>query len=493
MKIIKQRISLVAISMILLLIASCNDGMQSLYYYQQQSRSAMESNPPQLEESSGAAQTLSGINPFSIILPKGEFLEKPSENENSEMITTVKKRVEDARKNSTYSLSPDKFKTWKFKVIQIENKLPQSKLDGEINWVQTDECETYDGESFKAEGYSTSSIVYSKYSAKNPFGLYKDDKYVKYSENGDQPDKEELMMQRFVFYKFTGTASIATLNSYLFAVDTYSGLVFAYAKPLEFTYILGNKNPKLWGSVDNNSVSEVGKLRFYEYDPIGYITDQGEFVFTEAYKANQSKENYDPEFTANAPKSPYYNLNRKVPEVKGTLKIKAKYLENISVTDQWGGDPEFCWDIKSRAYILSKDTANKEWHSLDKQLDSLYYNIHKGKIQTFSSSEKTYVFNGEQGCPILELTSDIVEVDGSIKYNEPLNNNRWLSEHEKPIISFKYEDKCWKFDRVTNGKAEYTEDFIVETGEASKEFAITFTNGSWQMKLCYEISWSEEN
>lgn len=87
-------------------------------------------------------------------------------------------------------------------------------------------------------------------------------------------------MKRFLFFRFTGKASIQSLNQYLIAVDTYSKLVFAYAKITATESSFGQLVPTGFGPVEN-----YGEKRpFYEYDPIGIVHSTGEVELYDEYR-----------------------------------------------------------------------------------------------------------------------------------------------------------------------------------------------------------------
>lgn len=86
-------------------------------------------------------------------------------------------------------------------------------------------------------------------------------------------------IKRFRFYRFVGKAiGSISLDQFVIAVDTYSKFVFAYAAVTE----LNNFSiPQEYEPVELHS--EDGRP-FYEYDPIGYVQEDGTVVRYRQYE-----------------------------------------------------------------------------------------------------------------------------------------------------------------------------------------------------------------
>lgn len=93
-------------------------------------------------------------------------------------------------------------------------------------------------------------------------------------------------IQRFRFYQFRGDAKIlgigVSLDNYIFAVDTYSKLVFAYGGISETEEKFGRKVPCAYVPVEGISLCKTSF--FYENDPIGFVTQSGKVVLYNEYK-----------------------------------------------------------------------------------------------------------------------------------------------------------------------------------------------------------------
>lgn len=93
-------------------------------------------------------------------------------------------------------------------------------------------------------------------------------------------------IERFRFYQFKGDAKIlgmgVSLDNYIFAVDTYSKLVFAYGGISGTEKKFGREVPCSYVPVEG--VSKGVTRFFYENDPIGFVTESGVVVLYDEYK-----------------------------------------------------------------------------------------------------------------------------------------------------------------------------------------------------------------
>lgn len=93
-------------------------------------------------------------------------------------------------------------------------------------------------------------------------------------------------IKRFRFYQFEGDAKIlgmgVSLDNYIFAVDTYSKLVFAYGGISETEKKFGREVPCSYVPVEG--ITACKTEFFYENDPIGFVTESGKVVLYREYK-----------------------------------------------------------------------------------------------------------------------------------------------------------------------------------------------------------------
>ena len=173
-------------------------------------------------------------------------------------------------------------------------------------------------------------------------------------------------MERFVFYYFTGY-NHGDLKNCLVAVDTYSKLIFPFAKAVVFKNVnillLGINEfvPQVWKQVDLEH-------RFYEYDPIGYVTKEGNFILTDAYKTKirlkgktveEEKEKYIPDFTG---KSPYLGYAGGTQEEEKPLFGVEVYKTSVS------HDTQYTVSGKNGEYILEYVDETIESAQVDKEV-----------------------------------------------------------------------------------------------------------------------------
>ena len=172
------------------------------------------------------------------------------------------------------------FDTWLFKVSFQSDKLPI------YNFFKDNRSWSYNGTDWKnnsANYYKPENGENKVYGA--PFvgtvdiknlTVYK---YDKYNPLYDSKGYLSGRMDRFRFYSINGEAVIP-LKQYLIAVDTYSKFVFAYGAITATSSTFGNKYPTEFEAIEFHAK----KIHFYEYDPIGYVTENGDVIFYQHYK-----------------------------------------------------------------------------------------------------------------------------------------------------------------------------------------------------------------
>ena len=101
----------------------------------------------------------------------------------------------------------------------------------------------------------------------------------------DDPAEAEFL-KRFVFFKFTATAaksmSVFTraLNNDLYALDTHTKLIYGYSMPTGYEKMIGNNYiPQNWTPYELAPNTRASGLKFYEYDPLGFVSEEPGFEF----------------------------------------------------------------------------------------------------------------------------------------------------------------------------------------------------------------------
>lgn len=164
----------------------------------------------------------------------------------------------------------------------------------------------------KGKGFTISKVKYYKYIGSNPcYGATTS----LYNTELSQTEKGNPKLSRFIFYRFTGKGGgIAKLDNYLIAIDTYSKMIFAFSEPGKFT-IVGA--PTQWLAADRNKYGageNAARYMFYEFDPVGYITKNGdsyEITLYQWFKDNQAKGDFRPKIKG------YANVASKTPDGYG--------------------------------------------------------------------------------------------------------------------------------------------------------------------------------
>lgn len=144
----------------------------------------------------------------------------------------------------------------------------------------------------EGQGYEISNVYWYSYRGKNP--LYAMD--GAYNTQLQVTAKENPKLSRFYFYRFTGDTLSPSLDNFLFAVDTYSKFMFAFAYPTKMESVFGNNVPKAWGPTDGSAFLGTS-YQFYMYDPVGYVEKVGDkynVVMYEWFQNNLAKGIYQP-------------------------------------------------------------------------------------------------------------------------------------------------------------------------------------------------------
>lgn len=184
-----------------------------------------------------------------------------------------------------YKFDGTKFETWLLKVSFDGSNIPEYGFfeDG-TQWTESHVKEGYpevsfnaDNRGWTAQGITMKPLTIYRYNHKNPL----------VAADGAYNTSDRL--DRFFFYRIIGAAKVAgigaNLDQYLIAVDSYSKFVFAYAKVISTESVMGNAVPNGFGPVEN-----FGEKRFfYEYDPIGYVDENGTVTLYNSYKSEMLK------------------------------------------------------------------------------------------------------------------------------------------------------------------------------------------------------------
>ena len=205
--------------------------------------------------------------------------------------------------------SASKFNAWEIRASFNNNNSPTYGF-ANGSWSRGDSTKNEylkGGPNSSGGGHSITGVIYYLYKDKNP--LFSPSSSYNTGEHGER-------MKRFYFYRFKGKGGgVQALDNMLVAVDRYTKLVFAFAIPTKYKHVLGQAVPIAWGSVDTRVNN--GKYKFYEYDPVGIIKENGSIELYRWYTSAMGSGNYSPIIGSpdrevstygSAGRSPYYTL-----------------------------------------------------------------------------------------------------------------------------------------------------------------------------------------
>ena len=316
--------------------------------------------------------------------------------------------------------SASKFDTWLFRVSFSSNKLPMYKFfdDSKRKWTtpsrdwKNNIASSYKANDDENKIYSSpessiSNVTIYKYDRNNP--LYNINGYLK------------GRMDRFKFYAIDGKAGF-DIKQYLIAVDTYSKFVFAFATVTSIGTSGRNTYPKDFKAIEFSA----DKLHFYEYDPIGYVTQNGDIVF---YK------HYEEEFIKNP--NAYYPKQHEYDKVAERTSSGEGYSPYKPIIT----DGEASNEEKNAFYKEMQKIANKElyWRDYSGYQKNNIIDADKWVKEGYSGrSLILYKYNISSNAQIINLTKE--------NYN---HNNKEDIEYRISIIT---SDKNAKYVNTKNNQ-----------------------------------------
>lgn len=131
--------------------------------------------------------------------------------------------------------------------------------------------------------------------------------YVYRGVNPFKTKNDNNIESQFYFYRYTGKVlGFMQLDNFLIAVDTKTGLVFPYAVPEKWS-VLGS--PDGWISAELGKTGNPGggaditfeAYKFWQYDPIGQVNDNGSVTLEQFYITGQENKDYKPKYTGASP------------------------------------------------------------------------------------------------------------------------------------------------------------------------------------------------
>lgn len=285
----------------------------------------------------------------------------------------------------------------------------------------------------EGQGYEISNVYWYQYRGKNP--LYAMD--GAYNTQLQVTAEGNPKLSRFYFYRFTGDTLSPSLDNFLFAVDTYSKFMFAFAYPTKMESVFGNNVPKAWGPTDGSAFLGT-TYQFYMYDPVGYVEKvDGKYnvVMYDWFKNNLSKGIYQPTLgglndksqgtaltevaskdkgSAGAGTSPFNNHKVDFFSQNMDMLVGKTFQRREKVGDEYGLVLYKYSIEKSGEEIIIKRTA-ESWNGFETKtsLDPVVYTIGEG----ISATEgKLSLGDAELSFALTNLskTLTIVDADGKI-------------------------------------------------------------------------------
>ena len=332
-------------------------------------------------------------------------------------------------------------------------------------------------------------------------------KYYKYKTRKDRWAKsnkfnpnltaeEATKQKRFCFYRFTGDASAGTkLDNSTFCVDTYSKFLFFYSEPATKKVTFGNTIPSDWRDYESESHDKHTKRdkKFYEYDPVGYVMEDGSVVIYNWFKAQIIASNYSPsmnekyKYVAKAGKpgekgrpghSPYkyeklkiYGSEEDDSSTNPILWIHAKSLKNSTMAGlNWSVinvsspiDPRFSYSLKSTLlYTENGNAVNKSAELVQKNNGSDsssvddFQAIKTGTELSFYSKLFQQEIPADSKDQTVSLDLQIIKANTGGYATPPytrLFQTFYLYKFSNPItITYDKDSKTWKCPAVTDKK-----------------------------------------
>ena len=291
--------------------------------------------------------------------------------------------------------------------------------------------------------------------------------------------EEAEKQKRFYFYRFTGKASAGTqLDNSTFCVDTYSKFLFFYSEPAAISTLGVPSNWQDYDAPSTGGHMQRAK-KFYEYDPVGYVMEDGTVVIYNWFKAKITGNDYSPvmnpkyKLPAKAGKpgekgypghSPYkYDTlkiygteNESEEEQEPMLHIAPVYLKNVSIIGTYWNwlnqpkpaDPLFAYSYKAK--LSYSDNGNAQ--TMEEELAECNHGSstsQQGKCQAIKLGDQI-TFTPKLLQKEISKDAENIEVElilQIIKYNTKVvgtTQEEYISKFENPIkITYDKTAKKW--------------------------------------------------
>lgn len=325
-------------------------------------------------------------------------------------------------------------------------------------------------------------------------------------------------MKRFLFIKIEGKA-IIDLNQYLIAIDTYSKFIFAYAKITKTANapIVGTPYPVLFEAIENFEE----KRKFYEYDPIGFVKEDGEVVLYQEYKnemalgatkyvpsvhKNDGKIRDTAKHDFNSPgRSPYLNVSEE--DSRASIIVKSKSVKNISMksySNPWGLGG---YKLKNEAYLvyalraaIYEDNSNINYTMLGNYGEGKELSIGAtaGSIITIGNDKSInceantkYAITDMKNIDInIILDSQFIKYNWLLGFPDYGNTITKLSSYDDSKLKINYDGKKFKVYETPSSVISCTpNEFTIEKGQA-QDIVIKYHNNNDNRDEEWEVTYN---
>ena len=430
-------------------------------------------------------------------------------------------------------LNPDKldFPHTDFETMSLvgtyfnDSNVPVYAMKQENVWVSNDTSKSEfihaGAPTTKGQGYDITNVNWYQYRERNP--LYATDgpynTSLQVTATNDNPK-----LNRFYFYRFTGDTLSPSLDNFLFAIDTYSKLMFAFAKPTDSKSVFGNNVPTAWGPTDNEPYKDGTVYQFYMYDPVGYVEKTGStynVVLYEWFSNNLAKGIYDPtmgeagnELASKKPdgagKSPFNNhtINNFLINMK--LFAGRTFMDREKTSTGGNGLKKYIYVISEDGTTLTKKT--EVWNGLEDAPADVVYTIVKDENSTATKGSLSGGDNAFSGFEVKDEGKTIVFDNGvtastkfqdygpdfieRVKHNPVYELIQEVEENgkkvKKVINSYTFTDGGKKL-RLETQDGSYNYSFVEQKGENTRNRAVYYTPDAWSSSFGHAGFWLYDN
>lgn len=364
----------------------------------------------------------------------------------------------------------------------------------------------------KGQGYDITNVNWYQYRERNP--LYAAD--GSYNNSLQVTSNGNPKLNRFYFYRFTGDTLSPSLDNFLFAVDTYSKLMFAFAKPTASKSVFGNNVPTAWGPTDNEPYKNGTVYQFYMYDPVGYVEKVGSTYNVVLYKwfsNNLAKGIYDPtmgeagnDFASKKPdgagKSPFNNHTIDNFLINMKLFAGRTFMEREKTPSGGNGLKKYIYVISEDGTTLTKKT--EVWNGLEDAPADVVYTIGQDEKSTATKGILSGGDNAFSGFEVKDEGKTIVFNNGITATTTFQDYGPdWLERvKHNPVYELKQDQKIINQYIFSNGgktlklvtkDGTYNYSFVEQYGDDVRNRAVYYTPDAWSSRFGHAGFWLYDN